>query len=264
MITKCMAYLDGIGLHTLDDRIITQAIREQRADSQYTTSTTAKRIGQMITSEERAFAETIVEFSIRERTNYADRAEILDKVNSWAAGGGLLTVNYRPGKRQRVFCYSLINVGFVREWTTTYSLSFRTLSVPFWENETKTTTASAITANEDARFLIDPGGTEKTTLSAIVTNDGADTINSMKISSGNQMIHLQSLGLAPGEVFTMQEDENGILVLSVTGSGISRSVLAKRTQDSNDDIMLIPAENSVTVNADGSASVTLSARGRWL
>ena len=69
------------------------------------------------------------------------------------------------------------------------------------------------------------------------------------------------LSLGAGKTLKIYYDENWILRAEVDGA----SVLAKRTADSADDLILPPGKaTTVTIEASHAVSVTLKARGLWL
>lgn len=254
------------GLHTLDNRIITQGIHEMRPAVTVTTGSTAKRIGQFITGTEREYLEVVVSFSIKERKDLAARARIIDAVNAWAMAGEWMSVNYRPDKRLRVFCYQPVETGFVRDWTENLSLSFRTLGVPYWLNASAPEVLTSVAANTTQQAQITPGGTEYAPLEGIVMNMDSGTINAVSMSYAGQTLAFQNLGLAAGEVLRLSVDERGILQLYISEkSSITndRTAQDKRTPASVDEIILPPGGGAVSCAADGQSIFLLRSRGRW-
>jgi hypothetical protein len=74
-------------------------------------------------------------------------------------------------------------------------------------------------------------------------------------------MEFESLALAPGERLAFGHDERGILF--IRADGMSR--MDRRTAASSDELtILCGEENRVSYEADGTAEVTMTARGRYV
>lgn len=258
MITDCTVALNGISLHTIDTRIITQRIAESQPSINIASIAAAGRTGIIITGKERQYIDVSVEFSVKGRLDYAARAQVIARVNEWAANGGTLTVNYRPGQRLRVACWQLPEIGYVREWLTNYVVVFRTLAVPYWEDSEEVSASVSALANNMSGIELQVGGTERTPLSMRIVPRAR--LTSVLIRVGGQKINLSGMSISSGSTVTIEEDENGIYQIANNG----KSLHAYRTADSSDVLMLNTGGNIIYITPDAASSVTASARGRWV
>ena len=73
------------------------------------------------------------------------------------------------------------------------------------------------------------------------------------------------LGMTAGETLVARYAQEDILLLEIEDvDGGTRSAMAMRTTDSDDDLLLSPGRNAVTIKTEKACSVHLTARGRYL
>lgn len=108
-------------------------------------------------------------------------------------------------------------------------------------------------------------GNYETPLAFSVTNTSDSTMNTLRIEVQDTAFEFESLALASGETLRCSYTDDDILLLKIEGvDGAQRSAMEKRTAGSDDDLLLDPGVNQVTVEAERACSVKLSARGRWM
>lgn len=126
--------------------------------------------------------------------------------------------------------------------------------------------ASADTAAGTAAALsISVSGNVETMLAFDVKNTSGSVMDTATIETDSERFDFAALGLEPEETLSARYTEDDILLLSITGvDGAERSAMALRSTDSDDDLLLQPGANAVTIKTQRACSVRLSARGRWL
>ena len=89
--------LNGKQLDTVDDRIVISSVEPGDGRENITAVDAASGYGQRVTGNRRSTLDMVVKFRIQEHGRNKDglqsRAEVLEKVNAWAAAGGVLTVD---------------------------------------------------------------------------------------------------------------------------------------------------------------------------
>lgn len=250
--------LNGVGLAELSDRIHVTDVKEApKADIE--ASENAKYDGNYVTRQARSELEITIKLVIKE-PDPARRAEIFDKIASWAQDGWLKT-NYRPGKQLYVFSQGAPGLDPLREWAKEVTLAFTAYTVPYWQ--TVVPAAASISGGE---ATITPAGTRgmKTKLEARITNDGSGTMTGCKIACAgtDTFIELTGLSIASGgSVIIGYDDRNGLQEIK-TDNGTS--LMMKRTAASSDDVLLKQQEsNTVTVTANTGVTAALTARGLY-
>lgn len=108
-------------------------------------------------------------------------------------------------------------------------------------------------------------GNHETLLAFSVTNTSGTTVNAITIEAPTTRFSFENLELDGGEILIASYTDDNILLLRIEGvDGAIRSAMIYRTTDSDDDLLLSPGVNRVTVMTDGACSVKLSARGWWM
>ena len=108
-------------------------------------------------------------------------------------------------------------------------------------------------------------GNYETPLAFSVINTSGSTMNALTIRTKQERFTFSGLALASGETLTASYTEEDILLLRIEGTdGALRSAMGARTTDSDDDLLMDPGVNTVTIEAEKACTVKLMARGRWL
>ena len=108
-------------------------------------------------------------------------------------------------------------------------------------------------------------GNMETLLAFSVTNTSSSTMNTLLIEAPDTTFEFESLALASGETLHGSYTDDDILLLKIEGvDGAHRSAMAMRTTGSDDDLLLYPGRNEITVKTQTACSVTFAARGRWM
>lgn len=266
MKLKRRVKLHGDQLDELDERILVLGIEPQAGKDQRTTAQLWSGIGSRVTAEHRDWLEVKVQFGLRMKLNsYEERAELFEKVITWAAAGGYLMISQKPNRRLRVILDQIPSEGDEIEWANKYELVFRAYGIPYWQD----TSADGITINgTSGSKSMEVRGNTKTAVDFEFKNTSAGAINNFAITAGESKIVLANLGLLNGETLVFDHNDNGrrsvirIRIRNIAGN--YRSVLECRTAQSSDDLYVEPGQVTVTMNAQRKGTLTAEARGRWL
>ena len=183
---------------------------------------------------------------------------MIQRAAAWAMGGRYLSIGDRPGQRLRVVCDTLPSVTSALRWTQDLIMVFTAYAMPYWEADTPIRASFTGTSGTAA---IRQAGTAPCFLEADIANTSGATLTSLSLTADGQKMAFSGLALGAGKTLKICYDENWILRAEVDGA----SVLAQRTADSADDLILQPGKaTTVTIAASDAVSVTLKARGLWL
>lgn len=267
MRTLHSVWLDGQALQDVDDRLYIVDIIESTPMLQIESAPQTGIDGSRMLSRFRRETEVTVFFLIRRR-DPAKRREIMDDVLIWC-GDGELSISSRPGQYANAKITSYPAIDSSADWTQTLQMTF-TVFGGYWLSDTPQTASLAyehdpepetIGAAEEKELTLYPSGTADTCyLEFQITNDDpADDMDDIIIAVGDYSFTFADLGLGAGDTLECTYDANGFLTLTIDGT----SVLAYRTGD--DDIILAQREsNTVGVKTIKAATVTVTARGRWM
>ena len=259
MILKRRAALDGVQLDSIDSRILIQKIEPAAGKESIDAASLWGGSGSRVTGMHRDSLDVVVSFTINEKSyRPQERAEVLEKVNTWAAAGGWLTVSYKPGRRIRVIAAQLPGEGDMMQ-RNQYSITFRAYGVPYWQEESPVKTRIN-GASGGLNFGVN--GNQQTVMEASFKNTGSGTINTLEIHAGGSSISFTGLGLASGETFRLDHTDDGKRSLLRCRIG-SRSVLSKRTAGSSNDLFVDPGVQAVSYTAGGTGIMELSCAGRF-
>lgn len=265
MILKRRAALDGVQLDSIDSRILIQKIEPAAGKETIDAASIWDGSGSRVTGMHRDSLDIVVSFSINEKSYRPQaRAEVLEKVNTWAAAGGWLTVNYKPGRKIRVMAAQLPGEGDALQ-RNQYSITFRAYGVPYWqetEPETLGLSGTSSGGSFSAEGTYTVGGNQRTAADASFQNTGSGTINSLTIRAGESTVTFTGLGLAAGETLTIDHPDDGKRSLMRCRIG-SRSAMAKRTAGSANDLWVEPGAQSVGCTADGAGTLEVTIAGRF-
>lgn len=266
MVLKHRVALDGVELDSIDDRIMISRVETGDGKENISTVSLWDGVsGSRVTAVHRDSLDVTVKFRIRlKKRQMAEREEVLEKVNIWAAAGGVLTTNNKPGRKITVFRAQAAGTGDPWDWTKEYSIIFRACGVPFWqESEPTTVTVTGTQATAE----ITAGGSEPTAAEVSFTNTSGSSCGSFTVQIGEESIGLSSLALAAGETLVIDRPDNGKrcytrIRIRSTG-GVWRSVLEKRSSGSYEALTVMPGTNSILMIAQRTGEMTVSVCGRF-
>ena len=137
-------------------------------------------------------------------------------------------------------------------------MTFTAYAMPYWEADMPT---RASFSGKWGTAVIRNNGTAPCFLEAEISNTSGETLTGVAMEADGHAMGFSGLALGAGKTLKLFYDDKWLLRAEVDGA----SVLAQRTADSTDDLMLPPCKaTTVAIAADKAVSVTLKARGLWL
>jgi len=259
--------LNGVWLDNVDSRIVISSIEPGDGKENIAATDSAARYGQRVTQNRRSTLDVVVKFMMLEHGHSVNglqaRAELLEKVNEWASAGGVMTINYKPGRRLNVILVQAPGEGSLWNYTKEFSIVFRAYAVPYWED----TEDMKVMIQNTSSYTVSVGvsGSAPTPILVAFKNTSGSTSDTFSVSAGGKTISFSSLGLASGETLTINEGTNGLFQAYITSTGgVNRSAMSKRTAESADDLVVNPGTVSVSVTSQRVGTLTVSHRGRYL
>ena len=260
MILKRRVALNGVQLDSLDSRILISGFDEAAGKDVINAVSIGFGDGQRITAKRRDTLDVTVKFNLNIKNNdMAARDVLLDKINAWAAPGGVLTANHKTGKQLTVVLAQAPGGGDQFFWQNEFTLVFRAYAVPFWEN----TTATSVTLTQgDAGegTLTMPGSTEAIG-EALIQNKSGGTLDALSLTVNGYQMSFTNLGLTNNAYLTIDHLQTGGIFVKRARIG-QASVLDKLT--GADEFILNPGSNVISYTAGGDVIVQVSAKGRYL
>ena len=260
--------LNGKQLDNVDDRIVISSVEPGDGRENITAVDAASGYGQRVTGNRRSTLDMVVKFRILEhghtKSGMQGRAEVLEKVNAWAAEGGVLTVNYKPERRLNVILAQAPGEGSLWDYTKEYTMTFRAYAIPYWEQENaQSITFGGSSATGNGTAAVD--GSAKTQLKAELYNNSGKEINTATVRIGPNVMEFTNLALAGAETLVIDHTSNGLVRIRIrSASGGYRSAMAARSTSSANDFMVTPGNIACSYTAQRACRLTVSWRARYL
>lgn len=265
MILKRRVSLGGVQLDSLDDRILISGIDEAAGKENITAVSSANASGQRIVKTRRDTLDVTVKFTMNiKNKNMKDRAELLEKINAWAAPGGWLKVNYRPGRQLYVVLAQAPGGGDMFNWTNEFTMVFRAYAVPYWDDITPAAVQSKVAAS--GSMTLEVPGSAQTVAGVKIENKSGKDITNFTVTVGGKTMKFSASGstlLPANGTVTIDHWRNAGRTF-LRAYNASRSVLRYRSSDSADDLDVKPGKISISFSAQRAVQVTVSAKGRYL
>ena len=250
--------LNGLQLDEIDPRIIIKSVGEGAGRETVGSVNKGSGDGTRITGKRRDTVEVAVRFGLNIRRNQLqDRSDIFELVNAWAVKGGYLTINYKAGRR--LYCDEVTVPGAGDQYNRTneYTITFRAHEIPYWEQDPATSAATG--TGTSATGSIQVMGSARTVCDAELRNMSGANIASATVTVAGRSMTFADLGLGANETLRISHDARGVLSIKIG----SRSVMAKRTETSADDLYAEPGANGFSFSAQRACRLTVSCRGRF-
>lgn len=263
MIFAHRVSLDGVQLDEVDERIVVQGVESGAGKDNLTTLARAVD-GMRYAGRRRDSLDITVKFAVLLRKpQMAERAEVLEKVNAWAMNGGILRVGHKEGRRIRVILAQAPGEGDPWAYDTVYSITFRAVGIPYWEEDTAVQGTSAEAASGST--VLQVAGSARTVADVTLENRSGAVINTASVTAGSCSMSFTGLAMAGGESLVIDHDSQGLIRIRIrSATGSWRSILGKRTPSSADDLFLDPGSRTVSFTAQRACRMTAGCRGRYL
>ena len=251
--------LNGVQLDEIDPRIIIKGIEEGAGKESVGSVSLGSFDGTRIAGRKRRDTVDVqVRFGLNiRRDQLQDRSDIFEAVNAWAVGGGYLTVNYKAGRR--LYCDEVTVPGAGDQWkrTNEYTITFRAHAIPYWQQDPAQSVQTGTGTSGSGAILA--AGSARTVCDAELKNMSGANIASATITVNGHIMSFSDLGLAANEALMISHDDRGVLSIKIG----TRSVMAKRSDGSADDLCADPGNNGFSFSAQRACRLTVSCRGRY-
>lgn len=228
-------------------------IREQKPEMAVRLEEKAKGYGVRMVRAQRQYTVVRIGFVIRDQ-DVERRKNVMQDVQKWAAKGGKLTINDRPGQVLHVVCTDPPMLGSALKWTEEMHVDFTAYTLPFWEGvETHTYTTTGST-----RVYV-PGTHDVCQASAVVTNKSG-VLTDLLIQTEKSSIRFEGLSVANGGKVEVGHDDNGYFYAKHG----TQSLIGKRTTGSDDDLLVESGYSEVLVQGNTPVEMAFSVKGWWI
>ncbi len=260
MILKRRVALNGVQLDSLDNRILISGFDEAAGRDTIGAVNLGAGDGQRITGRRRETLDVTIKFNLNiQNNNMAARDALLDKINAWAAPGGILTAGHKTGKQLNVVLAQAPGGGDQFFWSNEFTLVFRAYAVPFWENIQAT--SQALTQSSTGEGTLTMPGSTDTVAEVLVQNKSGETLDALSLTVNGYQMSFTNLGLTNNAYLTIDHLQTGGIFVKRARIG-QASVLDKLT--GADEFILNPGSNAISYTAGGDVIVQVSAKGRYL
>ena len=193
-----------------------------------------------------------IRFKLKERDLTA-RSGIISAVQAWACAGWI-TISTRP--MQRLFVYPTVFPKVSAwKWSEQLEITFTAYGEAYWQDVAPVTASGTGTGGTAS---LTPLGTDTCYLEAEITPSAA--LTSAVLTVNGRTITLSGISVASGKTLTIHYDTDHRLCIDADGV----SLLAYRTGDSADDLLLTPCQtNEITFTFSASCAYVFQARGIW-
>lgn len=260
MADRLFCALNGKTLHQIDERIHLLDVEELAPVLQ---ATTAARIGDglHLLRRQRERLSVRVRFLIEEY-DVSARHKLLHLVCAWAEAGGALTLDENGKRVLRVVCTAFPTMSSLN-WLETLSIVFTAFDCPYWEDATETSFLLPNSAESATVRVFVPGDAPETPLNLLLRNIGDAPLTDLTVSAVGT-VHLQGLSLPAGAALRLHHDAGVFAAETSSVSEAPVSLLAYRTPESADDLLLRPGvQNEIRVEANVALFVSGRCKGRY-
>ena len=254
MKSRMQVYLNGKGLHEIDEKIVVLDVTYAAPRSNVSSQSNGYRDGSYVSSIRFDDAQLTVSVEIHEY-NMARRQRLLQLIAAWALPGGWLTVSDRPGQRIYVRCSDPPTIGSAFRWTERVDITLGAFEFPYWQDDEPKTATLTGTGAEGSMLV--PGIASPCYFEAEVTPTG--TLTSLTLGVGDSYIQLSGISVTDPVVISYDERH----ILSIVSGAVS--LLDKRTASSSDDLTAdAGTQAALTLTANVSCTAIFKAKGGYV
>lgn len=255
MTTRYEATLNNVTLSSLDTDIIIHDISYSNANIKDDTFSVAKRNGVRLLRRSYNPIKVSIAFEIH-AYDVAERQSICQTVCAWAKNGGTLKTSDRTGVYLQCVCSKFPSISSAKNWTDELEVEFTAYTIPFWQDNSKTSIALTAGTSGSATQKINGSADGALVEADIVANA---SLTSVALTVNNRTLTLSNLSVSSGSTIKITYNTEGIQSIKVG----STSLLNKRT--GVDDLLVNCGENNTfSFTSSASVTVTFKVRGLWV
>ena len=266
MILKRRVSLNNVWLDEIDDRITISDIECSDGRENISATDTAAGFGQRVTMSRRNTLDVVVKFRMFERgrsvNGLKERSKLLEKINEWAAPGGILRTNYKTGRRLNVILAQAPGEGSLWDYTKEFQMTFRAYTIPYWEDNSASSESFGGNSSS-ASTTITVGGSAPTQFNVELANTSGQNIDAATVTVNGNTMTFSSLGLGGNETLVI-DHSNGLVRIRIrNAAGTHRNVMSKRA--GANDFTAKPGDVACSFSGTKRAcKMTVSWRSRYL
>ena len=259
--------LGDVWLDEVDDRIVISSVEPADGRENISATETAAGFGQRVTRKKRTTLDLVIKFRMLEHgrnvTGLMERSQLLEKINAWAAPGGVLKLNYRPGRRLNVILVQAPGEGSLWDYTKEFQMTFRAYTIPYWEDNSATSEAIGGNVNKKSKAITIEGSAPTQCNVELENKSGAKIDRVKKVYvGGNEMVFSSGIALMGNETLVI-DHRDGLVRCRIRDSGGSyRNVMKYRT--GANDFTVEPGSVTCGYETDRACLMTVSWRSRYL
>lgn len=256
MILSRRVALGGIELDELDQSIVIRRVDPGVAHESSGATNRMGGWGSRLTNQHWESRDVTVTFAINlPKRQIAERRAVFDAVIAWANRKGWLTTNEMEGRRIWVDKFVVPGGGDMWQWLNEYTLTFRSLGVPFWQS--REATEVRIDRRSSGEAEIEIGGTAPGTLEMTFENVSGAQNNNVKFTVGSRTLELKGVNLQAGESLVLSHRTDGTIRIMAG----TRNVYPLLRGD--DDTFVDPGTVTVGMTASRAGNLIVRSYARW-
>lgn len=245
--------LNGASILTASNKIIAVRAPENPIQNEVISETNGVLSGRNIIDQRRADLNISVFVKIRELYDMPARMEVVNRLNTWAAAGGILKISYRPGMQLPVKLIKPAAPGDILDYNTEIELLFAANGLPFWQDATQTVE----NLSTGSGSIAIPGNAPTTVDFTIICNS---SVSDLTLTIAGKTLSFSDIGAQSGDAITITHDDFG----RMTAKCESVSILNKLTALSHDCMIAPYGMQQYSFTSSGSITILAYIRGRWL
>lgn len=255
MIGRYRVALGETQMDSLDDNLLILDVQYPPLRINRQTAETAGLDGLEVSHESLQQRTVVVTFELH-IYDIAKRNAACQKINDWAAAGGILRTNDREGQYLQVACDQFAEIQSAKNWTKPLTLIFGTRENPYWISETQKTVTLA---GKSAKGNISMDGNVKSA-KVSVTATAQETVKSFQVTVGDTKIKITGISLSAGQKLIIDYQKDRYLRIRAAG----KDAMSKMDASSS-DLLLAPCgqKTAVGFTAGGRMTVVFNAKGMW-
>jgi len=190
------------------------------------------------------------------KTNLQERRDVYELVTAWAMRKGWLTVSYMDNRRMYVDQVILPQGGDLWAWADDFTIVFRAVNVPFWQEITANSkTVASITSGTT---VVPVNGVVPCPLNVTFQNISGQACTNFTITAGGKTMSFPGINLGGSSELVISHTNSGLLKVTANGAD------AYGKMQGVDDLIVSPGDVNVSISATRAGKLTVSSFGRYV